>query len=831
MIFTTLIKNDNIFNEADSKNKLTIDRTQLLKNVAKLIKTELGSSLEEHTTFRTDKDYGKNDFINGKCEFITVAHIKKSAEPYIGNQYENAKAILDQLNRMCNKINSKIPSDCKVIPKYKGDPNGDQWDGWDINLAVPQNKNEFLSESYIGGGNVIFTECAENNEIIFNESTELGFAALAAGAFFAAVFGKDIINDMKKSIADKKEYKFVISNKVLKAPPEYGYSNEEAALGNFVYYDMNMRSAIDGKMMVEKSQVSKLNTEVYLYKFNKSKIDLVKQCDLKQMCSHIGISIEEYDKNAIKDREKVLNNAIKFTKATLDPVLKKYATYKIYDDDKNKFLNGTDDVIFIGHINAWDIIPNARSEVDKVGELFNTLTDNCKEIQKKIPDEYTISCDGDWDDWLIELRAPAIKNESTRLVAFSGNTGGSYIHDSLYESYIQSKIDSENRLAFALKESMAISESDYSNIRAINEAKLGDKIKTKWQKFVAFIKNMFAKFMESMTNILYNEKEYLEKYKDIILRKKPKEDMEYSYTGDYKEGINRITNVEVELFDYHKFKDKLEADGDGALAKEFLPSFTYTDGETLAEQCKGYFLVLDAGTKEGKFSDLNMQELYNFCYNFNKIKNIVNRDLDRIDASTRNIEKMIKDNLASANNPTTSTITKPETNTNNDEGHSDKAQAVINAYNNSAILVENEAGDKKDSENTNLNITTDVSKAVKSTSERNEDKEKEAAENAKSDASDKKEEDIASAADKWIRVCQTIVAAKLTACQQIAKDYMDIIRAHVRSYVGTPKKSKEGNTSPRKAPEYKNKESKAADDKNKEADDNLKKAMNASSGG
>ena len=84
---------------------------------------------------------------------------------------------------------------------------------------------------------------------------------------------------------------------------------------------------------------------------------------------------------------------------------------------------------------------------------------------------------------------------------------------------------------------MVISESDYSNIRAINEAKLGDKIKTRWQKFVAFIKNMFAKFIESMTNILYNEKDYLEKYKDIILKKKPKEDMEYSYTGDYKEAV------------------------------------------------------------------------------------------------------------------------------------------------------------------------------------------------------------------------------------------------------------------------------------------------------
>jgi hypothetical protein len=394
-------------------------------------------------------------------------------------------------------------------------------------------------------------------------------------------------------------------------------------------------------------------------------------------------------------------------------------------------------------------------------------------------------------------------HESAKLVAFSGNTGGSYMHDSLYESYIQSKIDSENRLALALKESMIISESDYSNIVALQEAKMGDKIKVKWQKFVTFIKNMFAKFMESMTNILYNEKDYLEKYKDIILKKKPKDDMEFSYTGDYKEGINRITNVEVPLFEYNKYKAELEAEGDGPLANKLLPSFRYSDGETLAEQFKGYFLVLDAGTKEGKFSSLNMTELYNFCYNFNKIKNIVNKDLERIDASTRNIEKMIKDNLASANT-------------------TEKVNYVVNPateVEESSIVLE--AEDKKEG----LKITTtDVSKTVSSTKDRDSDAETRAADNAAGEASGKNEEDISKAADKWIRVCQTLVAAKLTACQQISKDYMDIIRAHVRSYVGMSKKSKEGNTSAKKAPEYENKEA-------KNADANLKKAMDASSGG
>ena len=51
-------------------------------------------------------------------------------------------------------------------------------------------------------------------------------------------------------------------------------------------------------------------------------------------------------------------------------------------------------------------------------------------------------------------------------------------------------------------------------------------------------------------------------------------------------------------------------------------------------------------------------------------------------------------------------------------------------------------------------------------------------------------------------ICRPLIAAKLTACQQIAKDYMEIIRAHVRSYGGEDKKSKEGNKSPDKATKY-----------------------------
>ena len=54
--------------------------------------------------------------------------------------------------------------------------------------------------------------------------------------------------------------------------------------------------------------------------------------------------------------------------------------------------------------------------------------------------------------------------------------------------------------------------------------------------------------------------------------------------------------------------------------------------------------------------------------------------------------------------------------------------------------------------------------------------------------------------DRYLQVVRTIIAARCTALEQIAKNYMEIIRAHVRSYVGnesdesTNKTKQAGNT-------------------------------------
>lgn len=606
---------------------------------------------------------------------------------------------------------------------------------------------------------MIFTECTENNEVIFNESyiTE-GFTTIAGSAILTAI----IVNKITKSLSKNKYETLSDAIKDIKNKKLNKYSN-------LTDDDFELKSDEDINDIIN-------DMEKYNKIFERVYSEHVKQIDPK----YKNI-IELYKTNKTKMKEDI---------------------YTYIDTNKKPPINK---LIIPGDWLYCDTRPYRGTEnedecINITSELFdNIMNDVNNEIGKNNKYDIKVTWDGGGWDFAIslsyvenlKLKRNKIKKEST-VLSFSGNNGGSYMHDTLYESYIQAKIDAEDRLAFALKENMVISEADYSNIRALQEAKISDKIKAKWKKFIAFIKGLVARFMESLSNILLDEKDYLEKYKDIILKKKPKEDMEYSYTGNYTKGINRLINTEVPLFDYYKYKNELEAEGDGALVQKIMSGkqFNYDDGETLAEQFKSYFLALEDGQQEGKFSNLNMTDIYNFCYNFNKIKGIVDKDINRLETSTRAIESAINKELNATGNDAAGD--KPE----------NTATNTVEKTEESAIF--REAEEKAQTTGLDIKASSDPSSKMASTQNRDDAAEKDSATAGATVAktNNKEADDITKAANKWIDVCRPLIAAKLTACQQIAKDYMDIIRAHVRSYGGADKKSKEGNKAPDKANKY-----------------------------
>lgn len=392
-------------------------------------------------------------------------------------------------------------------------------------------------------------------------------------------------------------------------------------------------------------------------------------------------------------------------------------------------------------------------------------------------------------------------------------TVDAYAYESAYFDYINSKIANEEAMASHLSQYIPVNEAAYRKIRAINEAKLGDKIKVAWQRFVNFIKGIFSKFMESVTNILYNEKDYLTKYKDIILNKKPKE-IEYSYTGNFDEGINRCIKTTLPVFNWSQHAAACQKDGDGDVVKLIAPDLKYDSGEeNLGKQFKEYFFGADDGkVTEGKLSDLHFKDMYNFCYNFDKIDAMVKKDTKYLEQSTNTIMNAIKTNIESnkapQQNPSDASGSTPSP---------ESESAILYSYGYNVVNEASGGGNPQnggnnpndngnqqpigkvnigDEKNTNAVSRMDSYDDRSDVSQDHIDKNKE---DAGANNDEKKVEEVC---NKWQNVCRAMLTAKCTAVQEIAKTYMKLIRTHVRSYVGNDKDPKDNRNGTEQAKDY-----------------------------
>lgn len=394
--------------------------------------------------------------------------------------------------------------------------------------------------------------------------------------------------------------------------------------------------------------------------------------------------------------------------------------------------------------------------------------------------------------------------------AYAGLTKSSmsnYIYEAYYQDYISNMITNEEKLARSLNSIIPMNESAYRNVRAITEAKAGDTVKAKCNKFMDFIKNLIAKFMESLNSILLDYKEYLKKYEDIIKKKTPKAGLTYSCSGDYKIAISRCINTEVPIFDYEKFGEDLqdEENGEKNVVTKIMSGktgFEYDEGGDLSSMFKSYFLATDEGPKDGKLSELNFTDMYNFCYNSSKINDIVKKDERRLENSTNAIINAAKTKVAEKSTTTaTNSVEHVETSTTEAPSESviwrSTGRYVVETNgstgtpsgNSNSSAQSQQSTDNKPATKTNLSVTnSDATSQMGSYS--NDTKENDTDENRKAagenigNVDEMDENKLNKMSDEWLRICRIIFAAKITAVENIAKDYMTIIRAHVRSYTG-----------------------------------------------
>lgn len=352
------------------------------------------------------------------------------------------------------------------------------------------------------------------------------------------------------------------------------------------------------------------------------------------------------------------------------------------------------------------------------------------------------------------------------------------MYESIYKDYIFNKMVQEQSLQKMISAELIMTESTTlktkeRKLTALYEAKISDKIKSTWNKFIDFINSLFAKFGESITNIVSSYKDYLVKYKDIILNKRFKIKLTKALPGDYNTGVNRCNDVKIPVFQYNDQNMKvLLSDDDEQIVRLIIKdsSFEYDQARNLNDILKDYFLGIDKGIIDD-LDNLKREDMYNFCLNADKIQTTQKQDMSALKSTTSVIERAITNEVNKVN--TEAYVMEEDQNTgSNNNNNNNNNQGSNNNNNNNNVA-------KPGSVNTSP-INSSLDDDYKNKHDENDYKQD--GEQAAKDGNNA--DNVTKAFDNWRKVCQSVITAKMTAQQAIAKDYMGIIRAHVRSYVG-----------------------------------------------
>lgn len=443
---------------------------------------------------------------------------------------------------------------------------------------------------------------------------------------------------------------------------------------------------------------------------------------------------------------------------------------------------------------------NTRENIDRFGsdiiEDFNTslnrlLTNQVSYIQK-ISTYHLQAISAKLDaynalaiqDRNVLYRALSIiqKDINTTRIMGENYTSYDYTKDATYKEYLLKKYNMNQEQKRFINECLLLCESNIPELKAIHEDLKMDT-KNFFEKVKNAIKEIFQKFLMKMNKILLGDKEFLKKYKDIILNKKV-EEYELNNMPDYEAGISNIKSHKLKRLNLNDIISKDESQ----IQSELLN--TYKGDGDFVDFTKRYFLCDNRPNKDTvKSSTLNMNKIYDFCVNApNAIKTLEN-DLKEFTMEANNIQSKVLSTL------TESTIIDIY---GEKYYYSSVLESFINEdkqdVKNDTTSQSNATNTNKENSNSNAKLDLEPSREDNN---KNKDLDKKVKSHDKSTDADKQAEDInnkqnvdkakvKSAVTDYINTIKTItVTAKITAFEKIYSEYMKILRYHVSKATGS----------------------------------------------
>lgn len=348
----------------------------------------------------------------------------------------------------------------------------------------------------------------------------------------------------------------------------------------------------------------------------------------------------------------------------------------------------------------------------------------------------------------------------------------------------------------------------------INET-VGETVKGFFTKILNFIKSIWAKFVESLDRLIQNTQDYLIKYKDIILKKKAP-DVTYTMYN-YPEGLKTLVNAAVPQFNFQTMQPYLDGEHQEKFLKQYSPfkeCLIPNSDSTYPEQYKATFRN-GKGKADEKIeiiaSDLNMKDIYDYCYNYKSVKDKLQKDINTIDKASVDANNIIAKRQKDKTGQKLvdpEELKKDEEKTegkapDNGQGEAPNPTGSVNAsatiYDRTSRFVNELKVTSNDGDGTSSQKVQDTS-TQSSTFKANNTNIQQAADNNK-EQSDNALNTVTGEVDtivKQINVyfdsAKELLGAKQTVCEEIFKEYMAIIKYHVRYYVGHQDKNKSAET-------------------------------------
>lgn len=358
----------------------------------------------------------------------------------------------------------------------------------------------------------------------------------------------------------------------------------------------------------------------------------------------------------------------------------------------------------------------------------------------------------------------------------------------------------------------------------LNEGKFIDKIKAIFNKIKTVIGGLFKKFAEKMDGVFKNDIEYLTKYKDIIIGKKC--NLNSVKMKNHEEGMKRIKNVldkqaEFAIVPSQEFWTKLDElvkgiSSNGLSNVDAFPNTLRTklitdlgintesattgirvnDDTDYKDACTDYFNgSSDDVEYSGDQITTMMEHIYNSVYLWENTHKAINKLKTTYEQTLTKIENEFSTKLKDL-------ATKPEATA---ESYSYLSEADIvsktdNSKNNvsdKAVQSANKQAAKATDSATNTLKSTDASTATANAANTTAQSAKTTIAASAANNPEVNINAIDNICTKYIQAysgARTILlAGMMNGIKNMEVDYMQVIRAHVASYLGKPE-STEDNT-------------------------------------